>query len=239
MTIVLIISIVFVAALLQSLSGFGFAVIIMPLLSLVVGLRVAAPTVALAALTVYSINIVRYHRAIDYRELLRMGIAAALGVPLGMWLLTSMDEGVVMRIMGVMLVSYAVYALVRPTTNWVLSRSWAYPAGFLAGCLAGAYNVPGPPVIVYGSLRQWPRDEFRAILQAIFFVGGTLVVISHLVAQRVTVEVLRLYVFALPALGLGILAGSRVDRYVDRDRFRIIVTVMVLVLGLVLLFGIG
>jgi uncharacterized membrane protein YfcA len=144
-----------------------------------------------------------------------------------------------MRIMGIMLVTYAIYALVRPTTKWVLSRYWAYPAGFLAGCLTGAYNVPGPPVIVYGSLRQWPRDEFRAMLQALFFIGGTLVVISHLVTQRVTIEVLTFYVFALPALGLGILVGSRVDRYVDRERFRTIVTVMILVLGLALLFGIG
>jgi uncharacterized membrane protein YfcA len=239
MTIVLIITIVFVAAFIQSLSGFGFAVIIMPLLSLMVGLQVAAPMVALTALTVYSINIVRYHQAIDYKELLRLGVAAALGVPLGMWMLANMDESVVMRIMGIMLVTYAIYALVRPTTKWVLSRYWAYPAGFLAGCLTGAYNVPGPPVIVYGSLRQWPRDEFRAMLQALFFIGGTLVVISHLVTQRVTIEVLTFYVFALPALGLGILVGSRVDRYVDRERFRTIVTVMILVLGLALLFGIG
>ncbi|MGD9049912.1 MAG: sulfite exporter TauE/SafE family protein [Anaerolineae bacterium] len=239
MTIVLIITIVFFAAFIQSLSGFGFAVIIMPLLSLMVGLQVAAPTVALTALTVYSINIVRYRRAIDYKELVRLGIAAALGVPLGMWVLTNMDESVVMRIMGVMLVSYAVYALVRPTTKWVLSRYWAYPAGFMAGCLSGAYNVPGPPVIVYGSLRQWPKDEFRAVLQAIFFIGGVLVVGAHLVAHRVTVEVLTFYAFALPALGMGILVGSRVDRHVDRERFRKIVTVMILLLGLTLLFGIG
>jgi uncharacterized membrane protein YfcA len=239
MTIVLIITIVFGAALIQSLSGFGFAVIIMPLISLMVGLQVAAPMVALTALTVYSINVARYRRAIDYKELLRLGVAAVLGVPLGIWVLTSMDESVVMRILGLMLVTYAIFALVRPTTKWVLSRHWAYPAGLLAGCLTGAYNVPGPPVIVYGSLRQWPRDEFRALLQAIFFIGGVLVVGSHLVAQRVTADVLRLYLFALPALGLGILVGSRVDRYVDRDRFRTIVTVMVLVLGLALLFGIG
>jgi uncharacterized membrane protein YfcA len=239
MTIALIITIVFAAAFVQSLSGFGFAVIIMPLLSLMVGLQVAAPMVALTGLTVYSINLVRYRRAVDYKELLRLGIAAALGVPLGVWVLTNVDESVVMRIMGFMLVTYAVYALVRPKAKWVLSRSWAYPAGFLAGCLAGAYNVPGPPVIVYGSLRRWPRDEFRAVLQAIFFIGSTLVVVSHLIAQRVTVEVLTFWVVAVPALGLGILIGSRVDRYVDRDRFRTIVTVMILVLGLALLLGIG
>jgi uncharacterized membrane protein YfcA len=239
MTIVLIVVVVFAAAVIQSLSGFGFAVIIMPLISIVAGLEVSAPMVALTALTVYTINIIRYRRAIDYREVLRLGIASALGVPIGMWVLTNMDEAVVMRAMGAILIAYAVYALFRPTASWVLSRHWVYPAGFLSGCLTGAYNAPGPPVIVYGSLRQWPRDEFRAVLQAIFFVNGVLVVGAHILAQRVTAEILRLYGFAVPALMAGILVGARVDRYVDRGRFRTIVTVMILVVGLALLLGAG
>jgi len=195
--------------------------------------------VALTALTVYTINIIRYRRAIDYREVLRLGIASALGVPIGMWVLTSLHEVVVMRAMGAILIAYAVYALFRPKASWVLSRLWVYPAGFLSGCLTGAYNAPGPPVIVYGSLRQWPRDEFRAVLQAIFFVNGVLVVGAHLLAQRVTAEILRLYGFAVPALIAGILVGAQVDRYVDRDRFRTFVTVMILVVGLALLLGAG
>jgi uncharacterized membrane protein YfcA len=237
MTTALIIAAVFAAAFLQSLSGFGFAVIIMPLITFIVGLQVAAPMVALAGLTVYAINVVRYRRAINYRETLRLGIASALGVPLGTWVLINLDETVVMRIMGLLLIAYAIYALVGPTTSWVLSRYWVYPAGFFSGCLAGAYNTPGPPVIVYGSLRQWPRDEFRGVLQAIFFLNGMLVVGSHLLAQRITVDVLVLYVCALPALALGIAVGSRVDRFVNRHWFRTLVAVMILGLGLALVLG--
>jgi uncharacterized membrane protein YfcA len=239
MTTVLIIAVVLIAAFIQSLSGFGFAVIIMPLITFVVGLQVAAPMVALTALTVYTINLVRYRRAINYKEVLRLGIVSALGVPLGVWALTNLDESLVKQVMGLILIAYAIYALARPATSYVLSRYWVYPAGFLSGCLAGAYNAPGPPVIVYGSLRKWPRDEFRAVLQSIFFLNGALVVTLHLLTRRVTVEVLTFYIFALPALALGILVGSRVDRFVDRNRFRMIVTVMILVLGLALVFGAG
>ena len=68
MTAAFIAAVVFVAALLQSLSGFGFAIIIMPLVTLVLGLHTAAPMVALTALTVYTINVVRFRRAIDAQE---------------------------------------------------------------------------------------------------------------------------------------------------------------------------
>jgi uncharacterized membrane protein YfcA len=239
MPIALIVAVVFCAALIQSLSGFGFAVLVMPLVTLIVGLRTAAPMVALTALTVYVINLVRYRQAINLREVLRLAIASALGVPLGIWALANVDETLVKQIMGLLFIAYAIYALIRPTTSWVPSHRWVYPVGFLSGCLAGAYNAPGPPVIVYGSLRQWPRDEFRAVLQAIFLINGALVVTSHLIARHVTGEVVLLYLSALPALALGILVGSQVDRKVDRRRFRTLVTSMILVVGLALVIGVG
>ncbi len=239
MAIIWIVAVVFGASLIQSLSGFGFALIIMPLVTFIAGLQTAAPMVALTALTVYSINLVRYRRAINVGEVLRLGISSAFGVPLGIWVLTSMDETLVKQVMGAILIAYAVYALVRPATSWVPSRYWVYPAGFLTGCLSGAYNAPGPPVIIYGSLRQWPRDEFRAVLQAIFFVNGVLVVASHLIAHRVTVEVLTYFLCAVPVLIFGILIGSRLDRLVNRERFRIMVVSLIGVMGLILTLGLG
>ena len=234
-----IFAIVLVAAFAQSLTGFGFALIVMPLVTLILGVRTAAPVVALAALTVYTVNLVRYRQSINFSEVLRLGIASAAGVPVGIWVLSNADEAVVMRLLGFVLVAYAVYSLLQPRARRNLSRGWVYPAGFLAGCFGGAYNTPGPPVIVYGSMRQWPRDEFRAVLQALFFLNGILVVASHALAEHLGKQVLVYYLYAVPALAMGILVGSLVDRRIDQARFRKVVTVMILVLGLALVVGIG
>jgi uncharacterized membrane protein YfcA len=232
------VAVIFVATILQSLSGFGFALIVMPVLTLVVGLRVAAPTLALIALTLYVTNVLRFRRSIDFKEVLRLGLASALGVPVGVWMLAHVNENLFKQVMGASLMLYAVYSFLGPAMSWRLGRLWVYPAGFLAGCLAGAYNIPGPPVIVYGSLRQWPRDEFRATLQTLFLINGLLVVSSHLLAGNVTVEVLTYVLYAVPALGLGILAGSLLDQRVDRQAFRKLVQAMVLVMGLFLVAGV-
>ena len=239
MTGLLIAAIVLGAAFAQSLTGFGFALIMMPLVTVVLGIRTAAPVVALAALTVYTVNLVRYRRAINVPEVLRLGVASAAGVPIGIWVLSNADQQVVMRVLGLVLVTYAVYSLLQPKVQRVLPRGWVYPAGFLAGCFGGAYNTPGPPVIVYGSMRQWPRDEFRAVLQALFFLNGILVVASHILAEHLSEQVLAYYLYAVPALALGILVGSLVDRRIDQDRFRRIVMLMILVLGLALVVGVG
>lgn len=236
---ILIAAIVFVAAFAQSLTGFGFALIVMPLVTMVLGVRTAAPVVALAALTVYSVNLIRYRRAINVPEVLRLGVASAAGVPVGIWVLSNADETVVMRILGLILIAYAGYSLLQPKARRALSRRWVYPAGFLAGCFGGAYNTPGPPVIVYGSMRQWPRDEFRAVLQALFFFNAILVIASHAVARHLTTQVLVYYLYAVPALAIGILAGSVMDPRVNQNLFRRIVTAMILALGIVLVLGVG
>lgn len=230
---------VFVAAFAQSLTGFGFALIVMPLATLVLGVRTAAPVVALVALTVYTVNLIRYHRAINVGEVLRLGVASGMGVPVGIWVLANADENLVMRILGGVLIAYVGYSLLQPKTRRGISRGWVYPAGFLAGCFGGAYNTPGPPVIVYGSMRKWPRDEFRAVLQALFFLNATLVVGSHALAQHLNREVLVYYLWAVPALLAGILLGSVIDRRIDQDQFRGIVMVMIFALGMALLLGVG
>lgn len=238
-SIALIAAIVFIAAVVQSLAGFGFALMIMPITTILLGVHTAAPMVAMTALTVYVINVARYHRAINSGEVLRMAVASAFGVPVGIWLLSSVDEVLVTRLLGLVLLLYGTYVLLRPVTARIPSRLWVFPAGFLAGCLGAAYNTPGPPVVVYGSSQQWPKNEFRASMQVLFLVNAVLVVSSHLLTRHVTSDVITAYLFAVPALVLGIFVGSRVDARVDGARFRVIVTVMILVLGLALLLGAG
>ena len=239
MSIVWMVVIVYVAAVLQSLTGFGFALVVMPLVTLVIDLKTAAPLIALAGLTAYTVNLIRFHRAVDWNELARLGVASALGIAVGIWALVRVDELTISRAMGAILIAYAAYALLHPVTARRPAQWWAYPAGFLAGCLGGAYNTPGPPVVVYGSLRQWPKDEYRAVLQTLFFINGVLVVSSHLLAGHVTWQVWTLYAWAAPALLLGLWTGAHLDRYVDQERFRTLVTAMILVLGVSLLLGLG
>lgn len=229
--------VVFAAALLQTLSGFGFSLIVMPLITLVMGLRTAAPLVALAGLTLYTINVIRYRRSINFDEVLRLGAAAALGVPVGVWALTSVSESIIKPALGLILIAYALYSLLAPKVAQLQAKGWVYVAGFAAGCLGGAYNTPGPPVVVYGSLRHWPKDEFRAAVQSLFFLTASLTVASHFFARRLTGSILTFYAAAVPAMLLGLFVGARIDRRVDKDRFRAIVTVMILLLGLSLIFS--
>lgn len=227
--------IIFAAAFLQFTSGFGFALVAMPLCTLLFGVRTAAPLVALAGLTVQLINVVRFRRTINRRELVRLGVASALGVPVGVWGLSSLDAELAKTGLGVLLVGYGLYTLVKPQGARLARDFWTYPVGFVAGCLGGAFNTSGPPVAVYGSLKGWPKDEFRSTLQAFFLINSVLVIAGHFTAGHYTREIGLAYLVTVPALALGNIAGARIDHRIDVARFRMIVTVMILASGIVLI----
>ncbi len=238
MPAILIPLIIFFAAAIQSLAGFGFALIVMPLAVAVIGLKTAVPLIALVSFTLNAINMLRFRQGIKLREILRLILASALGVPVGIWALVNVNEELILRLMGMILIAYAVYSFWRPQTRRPLPEGWSYPAGFLAGSLGGAYNTPGPPVVVYGVLRGWPKDEFRAMTHGFFFMNGIMVISTHIIAGRVNGDVLTAFLTAVPALLLGILLASRVDHKLNRERFRVLVTAMILVLGLSMVIGI-
>ncbi len=235
MTNPLLFGIIFFAALLQTTSGFGFALMAMPLVALVIGVKAAAPLVALVGWTLYAVNLVRYRRSVERRVLLPLAVAAALGVPVGVWALTNVDEDVVKSLLGVILIAYALYSLWRPQTAPLRSELWAYPAGFLAGVLGGAFNTPGPPVIIYGNLRQWSRNLFRSTLQALFLFSSSLVILSHIAAGNLTAATIPTYLLLVPALLLGVWAGSIIDRRISNERFRGLVLALILATGVLLL----
>jgi uncharacterized membrane protein YfcA len=233
----LLLAIFFCAAFGQAISGFGFALVGMPLTTMVLGTQTAAPLVALAGLTLYTINLLRYHASINWHEVMRLGSAAALGVPIGIWGLVNLDESLIKFILGCLLIGYAIYSLAQPVTSNLVSSRWGYLFGFATGCLGGAYNISGPPLIIYGALRQWQRDEFRAVLQTLFFLTGSLTVASHYFARHLTSDILSLYASTAPALLLGLGLGALIDRYINRELFRRIVIAMIFVLGLATILG--
>jgi uncharacterized membrane protein YfcA len=234
-TLSLLAAIVCFAAFEQTLSGFGFTLIVMPFATMLLGIQTAAPFGALVGLTLYALNLLRYRQALDWARVARLGSAAALGVPIGIWLVINLDARAVKTALGALLILFAMYTLARPRAGRALSPRWIYLAGFLSGCLGGAYNTPGPPTVVYGSLQQWRKEEFRAILQALFLTTASLTVAAHAFTQHLTPNVLTLYASAVPALIVGNLTAAWADRWVNKERFRVVVTVMILVLGLSLM----
>ena len=227
----------FIGVVVQSVSGFGLALVMMPLVTKLLGLNAAAPLVALIAFLAEVVLLLRYRENLNLKAIGRMAAAAVLAVPLGVWGLRRIPATTALTGLGVIVIVYALYALLRLRLPELHHPAWAYLFGFMAGSLSGAYNTPGPAYVIYGSCRHWSPAEFKGNLQGAFLVSGIVVVASHFLARHYTPLVLQNTLVTLPAIGLGIWAGGRVDRKLNPLTFRHIVLWLLLVLGVSLIWG--
>jgi uncharacterized membrane protein YfcA len=93
----------------------------------------------------------------------------------------------------------------------------------------------GPPLAIYGSLRGWTPQQFRATLQGYFLPASMLVMAGYWLAGLWTPTVTRYYLLSLPAVIVAVIAGGVVNRHVHPQRFRFLIYLVLAVVGMVLL----
>ena len=226
---------IFFASFIQGSAGFGLALVAMPVLVSALGVRVASPVMALIGLAAGAILLVRYRDSLAWRTVIRLIIPACAAIPLGVYLLRYGDSPWATRILGVFIISYALYALFSPQLPALESERWTYFFGALSGLFTGAYAVGGPPVVILGTCRGWTGARFKSNLQAFFFVTGLFLLSTHVVNRNITPDVWRHFLLALPSTILGLFAGFALDPYLKPERFRVWVLLLLLALGVGLL----
>ena len=91
--------------------------------------------------------------------------------------------------------------------------------GFLSGVLGGAHGMNGPPLAVYGALRRWSRQQFRATLQGDFLPVSIVGLAGHLFVGLWDAAVTRHFLWSLPGVGVAIASGRAIGRRIQGDRF--------------------
>jgi uncharacterized membrane protein YfcA len=224
--------VVFLGCFTQSLSGFGVALVTMALLPSLIGLRVATPLVALVGIVLEVMILIRYHASIKFKSILGLIVPSVVAIPLGVKYLRMLDERVALFILGLIVLTYALYALIGFRLPELRHPSWAMLFGFMGGLLSGAYNTSGPPVVVYGNCRKWSPEEFKSNLAGYFLINSVMTVSTHWLSGHFTADVWITFWWTLPALVIGFALGQSIDRWLNPELFRRIVLVMLVILGL-------
>jgi uncharacterized membrane protein YfcA len=231
MTAVFIFLIFLLAIFTQSLTGFGSGLVSMAFLPGLVPVVTAAPVVALLTSTLEFLLLIRYRSAFNLRAVWRLTIASFFGIPIGVYTLRRVDEQILLGLLGAVMVGYALYGLLNLRLPELKHPVWAYISGFLAGILSGAYSTGGPPAVIYGNCRRWGPDEFKSNLQGFFLVNDVIVIVTHAISGNLTPQVWRIYLLALPAMAIGIIAGVTLGGRINPVLFRKLVLVLLIVMG--------
>jgi uncharacterized membrane protein YfcA len=231
-----VVAVIFLATLIRSTLGFGEALVAVPLLALRTPIAVAAPLAVLVSVLVAGVIVAQDWRKVDVRSAGWLIVSALFGVPLGLLLLARTNDHVVRLILGLVILSFSIYSLtVRVKLHLERDRLvWLLGSGFVSGVLGGAYGMNGPPLAVYGALRRWSPQHFRATLQG-YFLPVSLAGLMGYVAMGLWVPAVTRYVLmSLPGVVVAILIGRAVNHRLRGDGFFRAVYVGLVVIGGVL-----
>lgn len=232
---ILIPGVLFLATLVRSAFGFGEALVAVPLLALLVPVEVAAPVAVLVSVTVAFIVVVQDWRKVHVRSAGRLVLPTMLGIPLGLILLRAVAEPVVKGALAGVIIAFSAYSLLGGKHRELKHDKFAWLFGFGAGVLGGAYGMNGPPLVIYGSLRRWSPQHFRATLQGYFLPASLAVLGGYRLAGLWTPAVNRFYLLSLPFVILATLLGRAINRRMGLHKFLLYVHGGLIAIGIILL----
>jgi uncharacterized membrane protein YfcA len=231
--------IVFTAIFISATFGFGDALINMPLLTLLLGSSDTAPLVA--CLSMFNSGIIFFYDrgAADKKRLLPLLFSALLSMPLGFYVARVADEQAVKMVLGGLIMAFAIYNLfIKQMLAVIAIPSAGFDPkaiifGTISGLFGGAYNISGPPVVLYGTLCAWSPLTFSATLQSFFFPLACTAVAMRANCGEYNSQIFFYLLIALPALILATLLGRYANsRITNPARFQRIIQVVLLFLGL-------
>lgn len=230
-----VMAVIFVATLIRSAFGFGEALIAVPLLALLIPVEIAAPLAVLVSVTVAVVIVVQDWRHVHARSAGRLVVATLFGIPLGLLLLTRVAEPVVKSILAVVIISFSTYCLVSRKPFALKDDRLAWLFGFGAGVLGGAYGMNGPPLVIYGTLRGWAPEHFRATLQGYFLPASLVGLAGYWLAGLWVPAVTRYFLLTLPVACAAIVLGRVVNRRMNGRPFLRYVHLGLVLIGVILL----
>lgn len=233
--IITICFILFLAGWVQGVSGFGSALVAIPLLILIIDIKTAVPLCVLSSSVVATYMTLQLRHSFDLKKIGPLYVGSVPGIAVGVTLLKTVPSNIIKSLMGLFLVGYGVYNLFFTIPPKRLHRRWGYIAGFLSGAIGAAFSAGGPPAIIYTTLNNWTKNEMKATLSGFFCFASYIVVAAHVISGVTTLAVVKTFLISAPFVLLGTALGTYCYRFFKKTLYLKVVFGCLVVMGAMML----
>ena len=231
--------VIFGAYVVRGMSGFGAGLVATPLLVFMLPLTVVVPATGLVVFVLFVFLTIRDRSEVNWPEFKRLVVPTLLGVAVGLYLFSVLDNRRMMTGLGWFLIAYAgymlaVHAMGMPQIK--VSERWAFPLGFAGACADTMFGGGGGTlVVIYMHGRGVSKSEFRATLAVLWFVEMIARIGGYTVSGFYTPSTLMLVVLMLPFMLAGTWVGERINNRISQETFSMILAGMLALSGVSLL----
>ncbi len=228
--------IIFIASVVRGFTGFGLALVAVPLIQFLLPVTDTAVFIAMINV-IFSILYYRRSKAIVRDQPLgAMALWTGIGVAAGTLILKFINPAYIQLVWGVLII-FIVIALARGVNLNIRSdRSAMTLSGLFGGVLAGATGITGPPVAIILSSLRTPKEKFNAIISIFILFAVSYALVFYLISGLIRIEILLLALCSVPALLAALYTDARLVPRISQKIFTSIVYVVLVIMGIITLY---
>ena len=219
------------------ITGFGAALVTIPLATHFVPLKFALALFVLADLGAAIMVGFENPRNALRAEWTRLVPMIFVGSALGVTLLVNLPRAAGMVLLGLFVLAYGLFTLVRRAHLRVINPGWAWIAGLAGGITSTVFGAGGPPYAIYLSQRGLSKEQFRATLGFATLTSISLRVVAFtLTGMLLEPQVWWSAIAVVPSCLFGIWVARKIFRRISRDALMRVVALLLLASGGSLIF---
>ncbi len=214
--------IVVIAHFLEGVTGFGSTALSMPFLTILLGIHIAKPVLALYTLLLCIYILARSIKNVDWRTFGKMMAAMIIGLPIGIFLYNQLPKKPLLILLSVFMIVVSVRGLLY---NFGILKQGKKPKEilslilvFLGGIMHGAFASGGPLIIIYATGKIPEKSRFRATMCMVWLTLNTVLLAQMAFSNQLTQEVGSTSLWGLPFLIGGTLLGDWAHKHI-KDTF--------------------
>ncbi len=209
---IFIVAVVLLASLIKGITGFGFALISLPILVIWFPVKELIPVLTICNLLA-SVVIVLQKKSMplmhaNSRLLIFSGSVATIA---GVILLSAISETSVTLIVAFLLALLSVVSLIGKLRVVHNNRSNFVFAGIISGLLAGSVSISGPPLAIFMKEIGVEKAEFREVFSWFSIITATIALAGYYFSGLLTVSEVKLSLYFFPILYFGSFVGKRIN----------------------------
>ncbi len=214
------------------LTGFGAAVVAVPLLAHFFAIRFAVPMMLVFDLCASLLLGLKNRRDVDRGELLRLAPFVIVGMLIGVTALVKVPDRWLLALLGSFVLGYAAWSLLARSAPKPISARWVAPAGTAGGIFTALYGAGGPIYTVYLARRLADAKRVRAsVATLIFFTAWSRLALFASTGLLFQPSLLRLALVLIPFAVAGYFIGSHLHRRLAPGRAAQAIWTMLLLSG--------
>lgn len=234
-TILTIILIIFLAHVIQTITGFAGSMLAIPFLTLLISLDDAKVLITAIGLIWSFWILYTDHQFIDWRFLKFMIVLMIVGMLIGNWLANLVPNVLLMLLMGIIIIVSAVRNLLNKNSASSSNLIRDVGFGFGAGVMQGMVLMGGPLLVVLTNAHFNDRRYYRATLAALWLVINIILLIIFGFDSMLTQNNFFMVLSSVIPLFLAIMVGNRINKKLNNLRFNQLVNGLLIFSGITIL----